>query len=131
MTNRYVIDASALIGYLVSDQGPDLHDLVGDGELAVPAICDVEFVGGIARQAQRGLLTEQVATDALVDYVSLPLERHHHLAHVGRWWQLRSNFSAADATYVALAERMDATLVTVDGPLARATRRHTSVPVLP
>jgi predicted nucleic acid-binding protein len=63
-------------------------------------------------------------------YVSLPIARHLHVALIARVYELTRNFTAADATYVALAEALDARLVTLDEPLARAVRRHTSVQVL-
>jgi predicted nucleic acid-binding protein len=37
-----------------------------------------------------------------------------------RIWQLRDNVTAYDAAYVALAERLDATLVTSDSKLTAA-----------
>jgi predicted nucleic acid-binding protein len=128
---RLVLDASALVRYL-SDASSSIDGLVdAENDLAVPTLCDAEVVGGLAHLVGRGLLDEADATDALVDYVSLPVERHHHLAHIGRMWQLRTNFTAADAAYVALAEALEATLVTRDERLARAVERHTGVPVLP
>jgi predicted nucleic acid-binding protein len=43
-----------------------------------------------------------------------------------RVWSLRHNFSAYDATYVALAETLDAELLTADRRLHRATTTHTT-----
>lgn len=43
---------------------------------------------------------------------------------------LRDNFSAYDAAYVALAERLDATLVTADQPLARAVQELLDRPLI-
>ena len=37
-----------------------------------------------------------------------------------RAWKLRENVTAYDAMYVALAEALDAPMVTCDAPLARA-----------
>lgn len=44
---------------------------------------------------------------------------------------LSENFTAYDATYVALAEHLGADLLTTDAPLARAVRAHTMVRTLP
>jgi predicted nucleic acid-binding protein len=44
--------------------------------------------------------------------------------------ELRNNFSAYDAAYVALAERLRGTLVTGDDRLARAVRAYARIPVL-
>ena len=43
---------------------------------------------------------------------------------------LRHNFSAYDASYVALAELLDAEIVTADAPLAQAIRTHSKLRVL-
>jgi predicted nucleic acid-binding protein len=62
------------------------------------------------------------AADALEDYLDLPLFRHGHQALLARVLQLRSNFSAYDAAYVALAEQLKGELLTADDGLARAIR---------
>ena len=49
-----------------------------------------------------------------------PIERVHHTNLVHRALELRENYSAYDAIYVALAELLDATIVTLDGRLSRA-----------
>jgi predicted nucleic acid-binding protein len=60
------------------------------------------------------------AGEALDDMASLRLRRYPHTWLLPRMWQLRANMSAFDAAYVALAEALDAALVTADGALARA-----------
>lgn len=49
----------------------------------------------------------------------LPVERYAHTALVGRVWELRHNFTAYDAIYIALAEAMNAVLYTSDEKLAK------------
>jgi len=49
-----------------------------------------------------------------------PLTRYPHLQLLDRIWQLRSHVSAQDASYIALAEALDAPLVTTDLRLSRA-----------
>jgi predicted nucleic acid-binding protein len=87
-----------------------------------PALCDVE----VAAALRRGLLTRHLtatrAADALGDYLDFPLVRHGHQALLGRILQLRSNFSAYDAAYVALAEQLKGELLTADDALAKAVR---------
>ncbi len=51
---------------------------------------------------------------------AFPLQRHAHTLVLPRVWDLRHNLTACDATYVALAEVLDATLVTCDARLAAA-----------
>lgn len=130
---KLVLDASALVSWVSDGSASDLDELIDPRihDLAVPTLCDAETVGGLSRQVRLGLMEASDAADALIDYVSMPVERHHHVRHVGRMWQLRNNFTAADATYIALAESLEATLVTTDVALADAVRRHTAVPVVP
>lgn len=49
---------------------------------------------------------------------------------LARIWELRDNLTAYDAAYVALAEALDALLLTADGPLERAPGVRCEVEVL-
>jgi len=97
----------------------------------VPALCDVEVAAGLRRALIRDLISAERADLALSQYLQLPLTRHGHQALLPRMFELRSNFSAYDACYVALAERLGAELLTADERLTRAAQTHTSVGVLP
>ena len=126
-------DASALSEYLSAGGSPtpfDVH-LVPDAELHVPEVCDIEVVSALRRSLRHGYLTDGDARQLIVDYGELPLTRHRHPPLVGRMFELRDNFSAADAAYVALAERLGADLLTADRRLALAVRRHTALRCLP
>jgi predicted nucleic acid-binding protein len=72
-------------------------------------------------------LTQERTTQALRDYLDLPVTRSGHQRLLARVLQLRTNFSAYDATYVALAERLRAKLLTGDEALARAVERHLEI----
>lgn len=100
-------------------------------DIHVPALCEVEVAAGLRRALLRGLVTADRANLALDLYLLLPLTRHGHRALLPRMLALRQNFSAYDATYVALAESLAAQLLTADERLARAARTHTNVGVLP
>jgi predicted nucleic acid-binding protein len=63
------------------------------------------------------------AEEAIEDLQLLWIIRHAHLDLLSRAWQLHRNIPAYDAMYLALAESLDATVVTCDGPLAGASRR--------
>lgn len=128
---RFVLDASALVAFLLGVRSQPALDraMSVENELHVPAICDVEVVSALARGVRRGTLDHADAQTALVDYVSLPLGRHLHTRSIARTYELRDNFTAADASYVALAEALAADLVTLDDALGQAVRQHTSVPV--
>jgi predicted nucleic acid-binding protein len=97
----------------------------------VPALCDVEVTAGLRRALLHDLLSVERANQAIAHYRDLPLTRHGHQGLLPRMLDLRSNFGAYDACYVALAELMGAELLTADERLSRAVRTHTGVGVLP
>ncbi len=84
----------------------------------------------LRRLLLRRILSEDRAAEVLRDYLDLPLTRHGHQNLLARVLSLRTNFSAYDATYIALAERLGAGLVTGDESLARATESHLDVPLV-
>ena len=85
----------------------------------IPALCDAEVLSGLLRVVRLGLVTRSVARAALDAYSDLPVIRHAHTGLLGRAFEL-GTFSAYDAIYVALAERLGARLLTTDRRLARA-----------
>ncbi|MGH2830253.1 MAG: type II toxin-antitoxin system VapC family toxin [Actinomycetota bacterium] len=127
-----VADASALLEYLLgTDAAPFIAGSVRapDADLHVPALCDIEVGSGLRRAMLGKELSESRAIEALDDYLDLPLSRHGHRSLLGRVLELRANFSAYDATYVALAEQLGADLLTADSRLIRSVRTHTLVAV--
>jgi predicted nucleic acid-binding protein len=79
-----------------------------------------------ARAAKAGmtlsdyLLYEKRGSELLEDLTSMRLNRYPHTALLRRMWELGENVTIQDAAYIALAETLDAPLVTMDGRLARA-----------
>jgi predicted nucleic acid-binding protein len=65
------------------------------------------------------IISAERGTEALTDLVDFPLTRYPHFVLLTRIWQLR-HLTAYDAAYLALAEALDATLVTRDRALAKA-----------
>ena len=129
---RVVTDASAFIEYLLrTPRAAAIGATIEDREITlhVPALCDVEVAAVIRRAMLSRQLREDRARDALLDYLELPVTRHGHVGLMTRILQLRANFSAYDATYVALAEQLDADLLTADDGLARAARSHTRLTI--
>jgi predicted nucleic acid-binding protein len=64
---------------------------------------------------------------ALSDLAAFPIRRYPHDVLLTRVWDLRNNFTAYDAVYAALAEALDASLLTRDQHLAAAAARHVRV----
>ncbi len=63
------------------------------------------------------------------DLLGLRITRYPHFVFLPRIWQLRHNLSAYDAVYVALAEQLDAPLITRDNRLAAASGHRAAVEV--
>ena len=129
-----VADASALLEYLLQTRASPAVGRVlraPQTDIRVPTLCDVEVAAGLRRGLLRGILSADRANQAVDLYLLLPIGRHGHRALLPRILDLHENFSAYDATYVALAESLGAQLLTADERLARAARTHTSLAVLP
>lgn len=132
--NRVVVDASAWIELLCRGRRwQRLIELVDseDADVHVPALCDVEVVAVLRQLAQRGRIDTANAEQALEDYLASAIHRHDHEPWLWRLFELRDNFTPYDAAYVALAESLDATLVTLDTRLARAAHSHLRIATAP
>ena len=125
-----VADSSAIIEYMLRTKRAAAVELLlaaGVHDVHIPALCDVEVLANIRRTTLAGRMDPHHALLALQLYRDLPLTRHGHSDLLPRAFGLRSNFTAYDAMYVALAELLEGTLLTADRSLARAAAAHTSV----
>ena len=131
-----VIDASAATELLlarpvaeavaehIADHGLNLH---------APHLIDVEIVSAVRRLVASGDARIERGEEAIADLLDLPMARYSHDILLPRIWELRENFSAYDAAYLALAEALSdegVPLLTTDARLARAVRAHTGIEVL-
>ncbi len=117
-----VADASIIVDSLVED-GPagDRKRARIQGERGhAPELLDVEVIHALRRLQRRGELDDRRAEQALYDLATLPFVRTPHRYLTARAWELRHNLTSYDAVYVALAEALDAPLLTTDAALARA-----------
>ena len=80
-----------------------------------------EVANVLRRMELSGSLSRLEATAALHELLRLKIELHPFGPFAGRVWELRSNLTAYDAWYVALAEVLDWPLATLDRRLSRAT----------
>jgi predicted nucleic acid-binding protein len=118
-----VVDASFLASALIADNDVgermrlrlDIEDIV-----CAPEVIDLEVASAWRRELLVGHIDEDRSRLALDDLAGLSLARMPHRPLMDRVWELRHNLTAYDAAYVALAESLDATLLTADGRLARA-----------
>jgi predicted nucleic acid-binding protein len=119
-----VVDSSALVDFLTNIEA---HPRIGrilmvdPGALNAPEIVDLEMLSVFRQMVFDGRLDAERASGFLVDFQALPIERHSHEYFVRRIWELRDNISPYDAAYVALAEFLNAPLLTRDARLARTS----------
>lgn len=129
-----VLDASVLIEYLAGGEHAGLareRVLRADEGPWAPHLVDAE-VGHVLRRAVavRGLRAS-VAAAALADLAAMPLRRAAHVGLLERAWALRANVAFHDAIYVALAERLDMALVTLDKRLGGVGGIRAAIEVIP
>jgi predicted nucleic acid-binding protein len=127
-----VIDASALLELLANTSlSSRLATRIRKSEpLHAPHLLDLEVASALRRHCALGRLTPERAGEALSHHQSLRIERHSHLPYLDRVWELRHNFTAYDAVYLALAEALGTTLLTRDAALAAAHLRRGRVEVM-
>ncbi|HEX7090352.1 MAG TPA: type II toxin-antitoxin system VapC family toxin [Longimicrobiales bacterium] len=127
-----VPDASAILELLLrTDAAAAVETRLFAGEtLHAPHVLDLEVAQVLRRYALRGELSARRGAEALADFAALPIERYPHHLFLGRIWDLRANVTAYDAAYLALAEALDAPLVTCDARLAGARGHAARVEVV-
>lgn len=123
-----VVDASVVVEVLRRSQtGDAVATAMRGATLAAPSHLDAEVLSALARLARAGNAEPAMVGRALNRLVRLPVERYPLAPLVQRAWALRENIALRDALYVACAETLTATLLTLDGRLARSA----PVPVEP
>jgi predicted nucleic acid-binding protein len=118
-----VVDAGCLFEIVAGtrEAEPVRERLAADHDWASPQLVDVEVYSVIRDKHRIGRLDRTTATQAVEDLSDWPGERFAHRMLLGRAWELRENVRGWDAMYVALAEALDAVLLTTDGRLKRAS----------
>ena len=125
-----VVDASAVLEALLrtpAARAVDSRIFDSRQTLHAPHLLDVEIAHVLRRYAMSGDIDRDRGAAALTDLADLPLRRYSHDILLPRIWQLRNNLTAYDAVYVALAEALDAPLLTRDKRLATAAGHHARV----
>lgn len=128
-----VLDASAAAEWLL---GRPLGDLVRariadpDETLHAPHLLTIEVAQVVRRYVAAGHLDAARGALALEDLAALDVSLHAHEPLLSRIWQMRDDVTAYDAAYLALAEVLDATLLTLDAKLASAPGHRARCEVL-
>ncbi len=127
-----VVDASVLASALADDatDGDRARKRLRGESLAAPDLIDLEVTSVLRGRLAGGHLDLRRANLALTDLLALPVDRVPSASLVLRLWELRDNLTVYDAAYVALAEALDAPLLTADARLAKAPGPRCSIEVL-
>jgi predicted nucleic acid-binding protein len=128
-----VVDASVLFEVVADTPAaePIRVRLAADTDHAAPHLIDVEVFSVIRRERLRGALDDTAAGQAVTDLRDWPGERYGHRSLLERAWELRETVRGWDAVYVALAEALDAPLLTSDRRLAAAAGPTCSIEIVP
>lgn len=128
-----VLDASAALEWLLqTPTGQRVGKrLFTPGEtLHAPHLLDVEVIQALRRTVRLGYVMVPEAELALLDLRDMKLQRYPHTHLLERAWDLKNNLSAYDAVYIALAEALDAPLLTCDRKLASASAHSAQVELI-
>ena len=125
-----VIDASALLEALLrTPAARAVEERLFEPEhtLHAPHLLDIEVAQVIRQYSANGEIGDARGRAALTDLADFPLHRYPHDFLLARVWDLRNNLTAYDAVYVALAEALQAPLLTRDRRLAAAAGHHARI----
>ena len=128
-----VVDASALVEMLLPTAAGEAVSarLFDSGDsLAAPHLIDVEAAQVLRRYAHAGEIDGRRGREAMADLADMPIRRYPHEVLLPRVWDLRHTITAYDAVYVALAEALDAPLVTRDRRLAGSAGHGVEIELL-
>ena len=128
-----VLDASAVLEWLLRlPRAPQIEERLSrlDESLDAPHLIDIEVAQVVRRLSTRGVVSASRGRQALEDLADLDLERHPHDLLLPTVWRLRANLTAYDGAYVALAEALEAPLLTLDARLAAAPGHEAIIDVV-
>jgi predicted nucleic acid-binding protein len=125
-----VLDASAAVDWLLqTPEGQRIENRIysRNETLHTPDLLDLEVIQVLRRLVRQAVVSVHRGDEAVRDLLDLRITRYPHFVLLPRIWQLRPNFSAYDAAYIVLAEKLGAALVTRDGRLASASGHAASI----
>lgn len=125
-----MLDASAVVALLLNNPaGRRVAEVISSPALSLhaPELLDIEVLQALRRYVRLGALTPERGADAVEALGQLDVVRYGHAELVPRVWALRSNLTAYDAAYIALAEGLHAPLLTLDARLASAPGHQAKV----
>ena len=125
-----VLDASAVIELVLNTPvGRSVSTRIDSESVSLhaPDVLDLELEQVLRRLVRQRIIDETRGTTAIEDYLQLGISRHKHEILLPRIWELRDNITAYDAAYVALAEALDAPLLTLDERLSNTLGHRATI----
>ena len=122
MRRVLVTDASVVVDLLGRFAAEPIETALfsGASQLVAPELLDIEVLHTLRKLETTKAIPSSRRAHILDDFRALPIRRFRHAALWQDVWRLRRNLTAYDASYVALARQLDASLVTRDERIARA-----------
>lgn len=114
-----VVDASVAVATILDPRSLAAEAVIRADGLAAPELLDLEVLQEVRGRVAASKLAEADGRVAMLRLRQLGIGLHGHRRLLDRIWELRDNLTACDASHAALAEDLDATLVTGDNGLAR------------
>ncbi len=128
-----VVDASVILELLLRTPAAEAIEprLFDPAEtLHAPHLIDLEVAQVLRRYARSGEITEQRGAEALEDHRDMPISRYPHTLFLERIWALKDTATAYDAAYLALAEGLEAPLLTRDRKLLGARGHAATIEIV-
>jgi predicted nucleic acid-binding protein len=125
-----VLDASVVVELLINGVLADSirNELAGcDEPFIAPHLIDVEVLSALRKLVAGQRIDAHRSRHFLAALEAFPAERYSHTPLIGRIWELRHNFTADDAAYIALAEATDSVLYTCDDKLRKGHRARVAL----
>jgi predicted nucleic acid-binding protein len=116
-----VLDSSAAVQAVSSGRASPLVERMVEEDLHAPHLIDLEVLNALRGLVRGRKVSAERVEYARADYFDLSITRYPHEPLAARVWALRENLTAYDAAYVALAEALEAPLLSCDVRLASAT----------
>ncbi len=122
MAEKLVIDASAMVDYLVgSPLAADVADRIAGSDIAVPAHFDAEVLSALGRLQRAGDLTETEVETRVGITAQAPFRRYLLPQLLEGAWARHHNVRLVDALYIELGNQLAATIITTDSGMSAAT----------
>jgi predicted nucleic acid-binding protein len=127
-----VLDASAAVHLLLrTERGDWVAERVAAEDRRVPQLFEYEVLSALRWEALRKELSPERERAALRHLLRFRRRRHPPQPLLERIWELRRSITVYDASYIALAEALDAPVVTADARLARSHGHGAAIELVP